>query len=420
MECTFSVSRRYGKQSWAKRVASQWGTESHPQHQQHDQWAQTGGSGGERAGGSDVYLFSALDAGDVVFDGAPFWSEDGFASTYGDMTIDMDMTSTEHNSLPRQLQGQDGLPFGDESKTTATSSSLASVSSAASASASASLSLPTSLSHATPSGQDKAQRYSLPHDCEAQALALLQSLQHSPGAAAGHKPPVWPPPPDVGAATHSSPATASSSGTDPKPNLDEVLLVNKAALQRFTQLVDCPCVVMPHLALLYLALLAKMLFWYREAATGDCVDRLQPTQIRMGMLDLDDEDQANMLRVILLRELRKVEALVERLALLSSAAAATGHGVDGDTDAYAEMDMLDLGQVQGGSSGGDGKRDDGQQGSPHTGGANPHQGPSHRDPKATRADDHHKQRQGCGWLALGIANIRGELQETIRQVKCDK
>ncbi|KAK8109287.1 hypothetical protein PG984_015088 [Apiospora sp. TS-2023a] len=357
MDCTFSVSRRYGKQSWAKRVASasQWSTESHPpQHQQHDQRAQ--------AGGSDVYLFSALDAGDVVFDGAPFWSEDGFASTYGDMTIDMDMTSTEHNSLPRQLQGHEGLPFGDESRTTtATSSSLASVSSAASASASRSL--PTSLSRTTPSGQDTAPRYSHPHDCEAQALALLQSLQHSPGAA-----------------THSSPTTASSNssssgGTDPKPNLDEVLLVNKAALQRFTQLVDCPCVVTPHLALLYLALLAKMLFWYREAATGDCVDRLQPTQIRMGMLDLDDEDQANLLRVILLRELRKVEALVERLARLAllSSASAAGHGVDGGGHGRVRRDghAGSCPSPGGSSSGGDGKRDDGQQGSPHTGGGTP-------------------------------------------------
>ncbi|KAK6854851.1 hypothetical protein PG995_009039 [Apiospora arundinis] len=273
MECTFSVSRRYGKQSWAKRVASQWGTESHPQHQQHDQRAQTRGSGVGR-GGSDVYLFSALDAGDVVFDGAPFWDEEGFASTYGDMTIDMDMASNEHNSLPRPLQGQEGLQFGDESKTTG-ASSLASVSSAASASAS--LSLPTS--HTTPSGQDAAQSCSLPHDCEAQALAILQSLQHSlvplprdrhlgtgsEGGTVGYKPPVWPQLPDAAA---PSPTTTAGTGTDPKPNLDQVLLVNKAALQHFTQLVGCPCAVKPHLALLYLALLAKMLFWYREAATG--------------------------------------------------------------------------------------------------------------------------------------------------------
>lgn len=417
IECTFSVSRRYGKQSWSKRVASQ----CDPQHQQHDHRAQAGRTGVGR-GGSDVYFFSSLDVGDVVFDGTPFWGEDGFAATYGDMAIDMDMASTEPPALPRPLRTNEGLTFGDESTTTATSS-LASVSSAASVS----LSLPPT--HAAPFEPDAARRCSLPHDCEAQALAILQSLQHSPaapprdnlgsvseGGAVSYKPSIWPQPPDTGA-TAPSPTTASA-GADVLPSLDEVLLVNKTGLQRFAKLVDCTCVVTPHLALLYLALLAKMLFWYREAATGGCVDRLHPTQIRMGMLDLDDEDQASMLRVIVLRELRKVEALVERLANLATAASNEAQDSEGGTDAgldtYVGIEMLAPGNNQGR---GDGKGHD-EQGSPHAGGGD--YLPIARGPRATTADDDEKHRQGWGWLALGIANIQGELQGIIREVERER
>ncbi|KAK8009837.1 hypothetical protein PG990_008802 [Apiospora arundinis] len=385
IECTFSVSRRYGKQSWSKRVASQWGG-GEPSSAPAARPPGPGGGSGVGRGGSDVYLFSPLDVGDVVFDGAPFWGEDGFNATYGDMAIDMDMASTEHTALPRHLRIKEGLPFGDESTTTATSS-LASVSSTASASAS--MSLPPS--HAAPSAPDAARRSSLPHDCEAQALAILQSLQHSPaaiprehlgpgskGVAVGYKSSVWPQPPDAGATAPSPSPTTTGTGTDVLPSPDEVLLVNKAALQRFAQLADCPCAVTPHLALLYLALLAKMLFWYREAATGDCVDRLRPTQIRMGMLDLDDEDQASMLRVIILRELRKVEALVERLANLSTAAANEAEGPEEDTDAGLDLDAY-VGVEMPGP--GDGKGHD-EQGCPPHG-----RGPPSTNPSGPEGDD---------------------------------
>jgi hypothetical protein len=96
--------------------------------------------------------------------------------------------------------------------------------------------------------------------------------------------------------------------------MDTVLSVNKAALTNLIPLLRCSCAQNPHIAMLHSAILSKVIFWYKVAVTvryhTDGV-ALQPIKIQLGVLDLDDEDQATLQRTVLLRELRKAEKVME-------------------------------------------------------------------------------------------------------------
>ena len=63
--------------------------------------------------------------------------------------------------------------------------------------------------------------------------------------------------------------SASLEGvTDPMPPLDKVLYFNRAAIGTLKELLDCPCVQQPHLALLCMTIASKVLFWYRRAVSS--------------------------------------------------------------------------------------------------------------------------------------------------------
>ncbi|KAL1858663.1 hypothetical protein Plec18170_002869 [Paecilomyces lecythidis] len=128
------------------------------------------------------------------------------------------------------------------------------------------------------------------------------------------------------------------------PTFDRVLAVNKAALNGWSKLMKCSCAQCPHLILLYVSILSKMLFWYRiatrektppsgdeesdgstsingsntvgstpqEAPTSDRFS-VRPTTIQAGALDLDAEDQADLRRTLLLRELNRMENAIYEL-----------------------------------------------------------------------------------------------------------
>lgn len=147
------------------------------------------------------------------------------------------------------------------------------------------------------------------HDCEALALSVLRSLHHSPSAV-----------PPVQVENNSEEASDATTGAMPAkpacamPSVDTVLFANKAALSNLTRLLQCPCAQTAHVALLHSAILSKVMFWYRVAVTAryhsEPVD-LRPVKIQLGMLDLDDDDQATLQRAVLLRELRKAERVIE-------------------------------------------------------------------------------------------------------------
>lgn len=159
------------------------------------------------------------------------------------------------------------------------------------------------------------------HNCEAEAISILNSMQHG-----------------------EMYQGLTSCSTDPaqayatlilSPSFDRVLAVNKAAREGWNKLVRCSCALCPHLLLLYTSILSKMLFWYRIAATekleddgasssggsryssdeAPTVDRfsVRPTAVQVGILSLDAEDQAHMRRVLLLRELRTTAKAIDDL-----------------------------------------------------------------------------------------------------------
>ncbi|CAG7559943.1 unnamed protein product [Fusarium equiseti] len=134
------------------------------------------------------------------------------------------------------------------------------------------------------------------HECEALALRLLQSLQCNDQTTQFCQ-----------QSHHNQPSCSM-------PSIDTVLSVNKAALANLIPLLKCSCAQSSHIAMLHSAILSKVIFWYKVAVTAryhtDGV-ALQPIKIQLGVLDLDEEDQATLQRTVLLRELRKAEKLME-------------------------------------------------------------------------------------------------------------
>ncbi|RSM08782.1 hypothetical protein CEP52_004514 [Fusarium oligoseptatum] len=132
------------------------------------------------------------------------------------------------------------------------------------------------------------------HDCEALALGVLRSLHHHNADGICKAP--------------------AANGSKPMPSIDTVLFANKAALTNLIPLLKCPCARNPHIALLHSTILSKTIFWYRVAVTARYHAEgaeLRPMKIQLGMLDLDDDDQATLQRAVLLRELRKAEKVME-------------------------------------------------------------------------------------------------------------
>ncbi|VUC35876.1 unnamed protein product [Clonostachys rosea] len=174
----------------------------------------------------------------------------------------------------------------------------------------------------TPSSESSSRKST--HDCEAQAISILRLLQNnemSEGA--------------------TSCTTTSYDDLNLSPSFDRVLATNKLALNSWKRLMECNCSQCPHLILLYVAVLSKMLFWYHiisekslfPEATGresggdssncdspkDSPPKIgefdvRPTKVQVGLLDIDPEDQAIMRRAVLLRELRAMEQAISEFS----------------------------------------------------------------------------------------------------------
>ncbi|MCJ1249895.1 hypothetical protein MMC30_007121 [Trapelia coarctata] len=177
------------------------------------------------------------------------------------------------------------------------------------------------------------------HNCEAEAFTALHSL-HSCTMLHTDRP---------GELKRTTTRTSTSCGevTDNVPPLDKVLYFNRVAISTLKELLDCPCVQQPHLALLYMTIASKVLFWYRLAVssqyqsksgtrspssdnnnTSNCqlsplstcsntTDRaVKSVSFQIGVFDLEDEDQKLLMRGVLLREVRKLEGVVDKMKML--------------------------------------------------------------------------------------------------------
>ncbi|KAL2867772.1 uncharacterized protein BJX67DRAFT_352226 [Aspergillus lucknowensis] len=93
------------------------------------------------------------------------------------------------------------------------------------------------------------------HDCEARAISILSSLQHGRMRR--------------GLMSCSTDPAHVYADLELTPTFDRVLAVNRAALDGWSKLMRCSCARCPHLIFLYVSILSKMLFWYRVAAMGE-------------------------------------------------------------------------------------------------------------------------------------------------------
>ncbi|KAL2157558.1 hypothetical protein VTH06DRAFT_5935 [Thermothelomyces fergusii] len=94
------------------------------------------------------------------------------------------------------------------------------------------------------------------HDCAPKAYEILKMLS------------------SLGRALQSG----SGGGPGPSCGLDHLLRLNRKASEQLERLLACPCAGSPHLSLLYVSIISRILGWYQQAAccTGDAQPSWSP------------------------------------------------------------------------------------------------------------------------------------------------
>lgn len=192
----------------------------------------------------------------------------------------------------------------------------------------------------TPSVSEAPQRRkAVTDDCEARALTALHSLHWCTMLHTDR--------PGEPKQTMTPPNTSDERVIDCMPPLDKVLYFNHVAIGTLKELIECPCVHQPHLTFLCMTIASKVLFWYRLAVSSqyqsghghcpsssdhnptflrrpshsskcsDIADRaVKNVSFQIGVFDLEDEDQKILVKGVLLKEVRKMEAVVEKMKTL--------------------------------------------------------------------------------------------------------
>jgi hypothetical protein len=355
--CSYSPSRRHGKQSWARRVAEE------QQQQQQQQYRQASPLPIPLATTSYHRPPSLLPL--PTFSGANSTSEFSFipfdpayTTNQPELSRQMDVDLGNRLNVDYSALGGldilgDGLDFLSHWTAIDPDVGLSNDPRASEANTSRTLSDSSLSRHSndvastpiTSPGETlhNSEPQSTPfHDCEAKAFTVLHSLHFC-------------------TILHTDLPTALQQirgklGTvsSRMPPLDKVLFCNRVAMATLKELLECPCAQkLSHLALLYITIISKALYWYRLAASSQyqfksdtscpsgppgsghtgasrsCLTSVpslateravESTAIQIGVFDLDEEDQKIMLHGVLMREVKKVDAIVERMRRLG-----TGH-----------------------------------------------------------------------------------------------
>jgi hypothetical protein len=184
------------------------------------------------------------------------------------------------------------------------------------------------------------------HDCEALAIETIRSLHYSPDYFTDVPPTV----------TLSDEAGAARDVA--MPSVDKIISLNRKALAKLPELLECPCARYPHLALLHITIICKALFLYRVAvcahdtrssspgsddqspsgtgvgsSSSGSMNQMQPAKIQIGELQLDADDQATLHSAILLRELRKTENTIRKLRVFDMCWASEDSDIVGELSA---------------------------------------------------------------------------------------
>lgn len=120
-------------------------------------------------------------------------------------------------------------------------------------------------------------------------------------------------------------SVSSSLSPAPAPSIDNVLANNKVALDSISTILDCPCSLNPHIALLLALTGSKILAWYQAIARNGsnpppssnaplpCYpETVMHMPITIGVFRLEGEDQGKMIAQLVLTELAKVGWLVDK------------------------------------------------------------------------------------------------------------
>ena len=183
------------------------------------------------------------------------------------------------------------------------------------------------------------------HDCEAKALDTIHSLRHSP---------------TINLETIATHRQIPRELIPQLPSLDKILHFNRIAINTVQQLIGCACAHQPYLALQYMAIVAKTLLWYRVAVnlsfktaaplpegsnvpyplspisttstTSNSAGRAMPmpNTVQIGSFDLEEEDEAMLVRSVVVKEIKKAGRLVEFMRSYDIGQGATDeHGQEG-------------------------------------------------------------------------------------------
>lgn len=163
------------------------------------------------------------------------------------------------------------------------------------------------ISHEGPTGQtSKMDPQSLfqMHDCTTLASSTIQLLY-------------------LDSSTCGASTSPHGNSSQPISSIDQVLISNKAAIENVCSLLACPCSLSPQYALTIALIIHNILVCYEaiirattsvRPESGNMLwsDNLRATPITVGAYKIDAEDDQRMRIQLVVNELRKVRALVEK------------------------------------------------------------------------------------------------------------
>ncbi|OBT64812.1 hypothetical protein VE03_06555 [Pseudogymnoascus sp. 23342-1-I1] len=144
------------------------------------------------------------------------------------------------------------------------------------------------------------------HDCTTLASSTIQLLH-------------------LDSSTCGASATPQGNLFQPISSIDQVLINNKSAIENVRSLLACPCSLSPQYALTIALIIHNILVCYEaiiqatsnvRAEPGSAIwpDNLRATPITVGAYKIDAEDDQRMRIQLVVNELRKVRAIVEKYA----------------------------------------------------------------------------------------------------------
>ncbi|KFZ07762.1 hypothetical protein V502_09750 [Pseudogymnoascus sp. VKM F-4520 (FW-2644)] len=144
------------------------------------------------------------------------------------------------------------------------------------------------------------------HDCTTLASSTIQLLH-------------------LDSSTCGASATPHGNPSQPISSIDQVLINNKSAIENVRSLLACPCSLSPQYALTIALIIHNILVCYEaiiratsnvrsEPGNTPWPDNLRATPITVGAYKIDAEDDQRMRIQLVVNELRKVRALVEKYA----------------------------------------------------------------------------------------------------------